>query len=147
VAAQGRRYEHTTTIAAPPEAVWALLQDIDGWGAWNPVYVHARGSAEVGKTIRLRVKFPGMSPTNLRGKVLVVDPPRALHLSSQLLGGLLSATRTFDLGPAAGGATTLIGAETFAGPLAPLLTRFVGPQIDSAIATVNEALKVAAERG
>ncbi|MET0179418.1 MAG: SRPBCC domain-containing protein [Novosphingobium sp.] len=141
----GVRLEHRIEIAARAEAVWAILQDIDGWGAWNPVYIRAEGTAALGQAIRLIIKLPGMGPQRGRGTIVAADPPTSLHFHSDVFGGLVRATRTFDIAPASATTCTVLGGEVFAGLLGPVLARSMGKRVQAAIEAVNLALKRTAE--
>jgi hypothetical protein len=142
----GVTLEHGVDIAAPAEAVWAVLQDIDGWGAWNPVYTRARGTAAPGRTITLTIKLPGMAAQRGRGTIVVAEPPNRLSFHSDVFGGLVKATRTFAITPASATTCRVVGSETFAGLLGPVLARAMGKRVQAAIEAVNEGLKQAAER-
>lgn len=145
-AASGVRLEHRVEITAPAEAVWAILEDIDHWGTWNPVYTRAQGTAKLGQSIKLTIKLPGMAPQRGRGTIVAAEPCRSLHFHSDVFGGLVRATRTFDITPTSATTCTVFGGEVFAGLLGPVLARAVGQRVRAAIEAVNQALKQAAEK-
>jgi hypothetical protein len=144
--ASGVRLEHRVDIAAPAEAVWAIIEDINRWGAWNPVYTQAQGTAALGQTIKLTIKLPAMAPQRGRATIVAAEPFRSLHFHSDMFGGLVKATRTFDIAPVSATTSTVLGGEVFAGLLGPALARAMGKRVQAAIEAVNQALKQTAEK-
>ena len=69
------RVEHRIGIAAPPDAIWDLIADIDGWAGWNPLYPVARGRIAVGEALQLTEALPGR-PTRPIQPVIVDWEPR-----------------------------------------------------------------------
>ena len=47
----GHQIRTETVIAAPPEAVWAVLADFARYGEWNPLNLEAHGRAALGAKI------------------------------------------------------------------------------------------------
>lgn len=54
-------WSHEASIAAPPEAVWAVLLDFDHYADWNPWIVSASGPAELGARVDIEVVLDGES--------------------------------------------------------------------------------------
>ena len=63
-------YRATREIAAPAEAVWAVLGDLDRYAEWNPFTPYVETSREVGQPIVLYVDFGLHWPPLERGKLL-----------------------------------------------------------------------------
>jgi hypothetical protein len=143
---RGVRFEHRLQINAPAALVWAVLADVNGWSSWNPVYTQSNGAAAEGSAIDLTIKLPGADRAQrARATVIEAVPPRTLRFGSGVFGGLVRATRSFDIAPTSATSCSLTGAEIFGGLLGPLLARLVGRRVEQAVGAVNEALKTTAE--
>jgi hypothetical protein len=133
----------TIQIDAPPEVVWAILTDLEGYAAWNPLFREASGQVAVGKRIKLRSVHPANGRLmTVKPKVTVAAPGAELTWVSSL-PGIVSGEHRFKLSPADGG-TRLEQSETFGG----LLTAFSSKTFANAAASfqaLNKALKKRAE--
>jgi hypothetical protein len=133
----------TIQIGAPPEAVWAVLTDLDRYQDWNPLFREASGQVAVGNRIKLRSVHPANGRMmTVQPKITVADPGAELRWVASL-PGIMSGEHRFKLTPAEGG-TRLEQSETFRG----LLTIFTGKTFTRAGASfqgLNEALKQRAE--
>lgn len=137
-------YEVSRTIDAPPERVWELLTDSDGYTDWNPAIVSLEGPIEVGGTLRLvSVVNPKRTFTP---KVTAMDAPRRMVWADGMPLGLFRGERTYALTPAEGGATAFSMREAFTGLLAPMITRAI-PDMTESFAQFADGLKRAAEEG
>jgi hypothetical protein len=109
-------HEVTTTIeiAAPPEAVWAVLADLASYPEWHPVFRKVSGQLVPGSKLTITSTIPSSGRTvTVRVKVVTVAPGAELRWVSRLLGITIS-DRRFLLSPVAGG-TSLVQAETYQG--------------------------------
>jgi hypothetical protein len=133
----------TIQIGAPPEAVWAVLTDLDRYQDWNPLFREASGQVAVGNRIKLRSVHPANGRMmTVQPKITVADPGAELRWVASL-PGIMNGEHRFKLTPAEGG-TRLEQSETFRG----LLTIFTGKTFTRAGASfqgLNEALKQRAE--
>jgi uncharacterized protein YndB with AHSA1/START domain len=114
--ADAMAYEIASTIhiAAPPEDVWAILADLDGYPQWHPAYLSVAGSLTVGSTLTIKTTSPTTgNAVTLKVKVLTVEPGSELTWASRLLG-VTTIRRRFLLRPANGG-TDLTQAGTYRG--------------------------------
>jgi len=126
-------------IAAPPEAVWGILSDIDGWPSWNAEVksAHLEGPLAVGSRFRWKSGSASLS-SNLQQ----VDPPKQIGWTGTTLS--IKATHVFRLEPRDGG-TFVQSEESFEGFVARLLKGFSRKTIDSAIRAFLAGLKREAE--
>jgi carbon monoxide dehydrogenase subunit G len=79
-------FEHEIVIAAPPEAVWRRLMDLDRASEILPVLESVQlldGSVYPGARVRVTVAAMGTRRT-AEGKVTVVEPGRRLELKADL---------------------------------------------------------------
>ncbi|WP_315094306.1 SRPBCC family protein [uncultured Cellulomonas sp.] len=104
----------TTTIAAPPEAVWAALTDWSLAPRWMPGVTAMRGRLSAGAEVTFTVRGKERTATTER-----LDAPRALALLSR--SGPVSAVYTYTLTPVVAGTELRLVADVgVRGPLALL---------------------------
>lgn len=116
-------YEREVSVAAAPERVWAVLEDLASWPEWTASMSSLRrtvdGPLRVGE--RVRVRQPRLPPA--RWTVTGVEPGRSFSWSSG--SPVLRSTGDHEIRPAPGGSTVLLRfAQT--GPLAPLVGLLLG---------------------
>ena len=93
----------STTIAASPGDVWAVLADLANYPQWHPAFQSVTGQLAVGSTLTIRTTSPATgNAITLKVKVLTVEPGTELAWASKLLG-VTTITRRFLLRPADGG--------------------------------------------
>ncbi len=130
-------------IAATPERVWAVLADLDGYQAWNPVWRQVSGQLAPGNRLTITSTQPATDKTlTVKVKVVIADPPARLRWRSNVLG-VSSSVHSFILTPEAGG-TLLEQSHTYRG----LFTRFTPKTIDriqSSFEAINQGIKEQAE--
>ena len=127
----------STSIAAPIEAVWAVMNDTERYGEWNPFVVEARTATppRVGAPILLTVRWRSGRTTRSPERISAVEPPRTddagvrhALLSYAYEGwparlGLVRGVRHQRLTQQPGGPTAYETVEEFSGPL----VRLAGP--------------------
>jgi hypothetical protein len=136
-----KSYEASATIAAPPDAVWAILTDAPGYRDWDS------GVRSVEGTIALGEKIKVVSETNpgraFPVKVTQLEPGRAMTWSGGMPLGLFKGVRTFALTPE-DGATRFTMREEYSGPLLPLIWRSM-PDLQPSFDQFVTGLKARAE--
>src|SRR5215469_1269339 len=90
-----RYYEATSTIAASPEAVWAVLSDGTSWPSWDSGVDAVEGHIAMDETIKIRSQAaPGrVFPV----RVTQFDPPARLRFSGGMPLGLFRGVRTYEV--------------------------------------------------
>ena len=68
------RIEHRIGIAAPADAIWELLEDVERWPEWNPLYTQAQGKLGIGAALKLRESLPGRPPREFAPVVVDWEP-------------------------------------------------------------------------
>jgi hypothetical protein len=134
-------YSTTTTIAASPERVWALLVDGPSYTTWNPTVVELDGTIAEGEKIKLVSTVSPKRTFTLR--VEEVRPQSQMVWSSGMPLGLFKGTRTFTLDPAGDG-TRFTMEEVYTGLLAGIITRSI-PDMTASFAQFAAGLKTASE--
>jgi hypothetical protein len=133
----------TIEIAAPPQAVWAVLVDLSRYPDWNPVFREAAGEIATGKRIRLRSVHPANGRMmTVKPKIVSADPGTELRWASSL-PGIISGEYSFRL-TAADGGTRLVQSESFRGLLVPFSGKVLD-RVQASFRSLNEAIKKRAE--
>jgi hypothetical protein len=139
-----RFYEATSTIAASPEAVWAVLSDGAGWPAWDSGVGAVEGRIALGETITIRPEAaPGRA---FPVKVTRFEPPARMRFSGGMPLGLFRGVRTYEVTGGADGHTTFRMREEYTGPLVALIWRSM-PDLGPSFQRFASGLKRRAESG
>lgn len=135
----------STTIDAPPDVVWRILTDLDGYGSWNPYYPRAEGALAEGGSVTLHAQLPGGRSGAAKIRIRTVRPSEELRWTSHFgLPGLMDANHRFRLVPVEPGRTRLDQHETLRG-LVILLGGGIVAQIRQGCESMADALRVRAE--
>lgn len=137
-------YATATTIAAPPDRVWAVLTDAAGYPDWNSTIISLDGSIAEGERIALVSTLNPKRTFTL--SVSDVHPPTSMVWSDGMPLGLFSGVRTFTLTDAGEGATEFSMREVYSGLLAPLITKSI-PDMTESFESFAADLKATAEGG
>jgi hypothetical protein len=136
-------YETTTTIAATPDAIWAILTDAPRYSRWDSGIEQVEGTIAPGEMITLHTEVqPGRA---YQVKVGDVEPTRHMTWTGGMPLGLFKGMRSFSLTPAENGATRFDMREDFTGPLLPLIGRSM-PDLAPSFERFATGLKAEAER-
>jgi uncharacterized protein YndB with AHSA1/START domain len=138
-----KHYEVSTTIDAPPEAVWNVLVDGAGWPSWNSGVTAVEGRIARGERITVRSEAsPGRAfPVT----VTELEPPGRMVFSGGMPLGLFRGVRTYTVSPVANGSTFTMR-EEYTGPLLGLIWRSM-PDLQPSFATFAAGLKRRVESG
>lgn len=131
-------------ISAPPDAVWTILTDLDGYKTWNPFIVDAHGEVTVGSRLAITTKASAKA-FKVKPTITELDPGRMFAWRGHLGGvpGLFSGTHRHELTPTADG-TRYVQSEAFTGLLVPFVGKVVA-ETQQAFDRMNAALKERAE--
>src|SRR5438067_12130848 len=94
---KGIRAEHRIGIQTPPEVIWDIIVDLEGWADWNPLYPHASGEIRIGAPLDMTVQLPGLKPQPLKATLLEWVPNEQLHYQVKAAGGLVRAVRYIEI--------------------------------------------------
>lgn len=132
-------------IAAPVDVIWNVLADFDAYADWNPVEIHARGEAVVGRPLEHTARLPGRKPMTFRAEIIQATPSRALAWKGKIvLPRLFAVTHHFEIEPLADGRVRLRQFEHFSGLLVPFM-RGMLRDTQAAFELANRAIKERAE--
>jgi hypothetical protein len=137
-----KRFATSITIRARAERVWALLTDAAGYPAWNSTIEKIDGRIAAGETVKLYVKATPRRAFSLR--VTEFSPDGGMTWIGGMPMGLFTGTRRLTVTPGSAGEVEFAMAETYTGPLAPLITRMI-PDLQTAFNTFAADLKRRAE--
>jgi hypothetical protein len=137
-----QRFATSITIRARAESVWALLTDAAGYPAWNSTIEKIDGRIAAGERMKLYAKATPGRAFSL--KITDVSPGRGMTWIGGMPLGLFKGTRRLTLTPGSGDEVEFAMVETYAGPLAPLITRMI-PDLQPAFDTFAADLKRRAE--
>ena len=90
-------HEYARDIPAPPEAVWRLLGDVDGWVRWNAGIESISLDGPLAVGTRFRMTPPG-EPT-LTSTIVELQPGRLLTDLTELDGVAVRVEHRLDGGP------------------------------------------------
>jgi uncharacterized protein YndB with AHSA1/START domain len=134
-------HAHTVETELPPEAIWQVLSDIDGWTSWDTSMEQIKllGPFAVGTEISMTPK--GQDP--VRSTIVAIEPNQ-LYVDEVGFGDLtLRFTHTLTrLDP---GGTRLTHQLTISGPAADEAGPTLGPQITEDFPEAMAALVAAAD--
>ena len=133
-------------INASAETVWNVLTDIPNHQQWNTVFTDFKGTAELGRGVKLKVLFAGKKRA-FAGKILDCDSPNvfAWGTPKSPLDLLISARHYFNIEKISDDKVRFVHGEKFGGLIPTLLwplIRKVEPQYQQ----MNRELKAQAER-
>ena len=135
-------------INAPRERVWSVLIDFDGYGAWNPFCVEARGHLAVGEPLAMKLKnylVPGEFFDNVE-IITEIDPPRLIAWSAPWVDEWPYPARRDQFVEAEGSDRCVYhSTDAFLGPHGIHVMRFAGPWVKRAFDDTAYALKAYVE--
>jgi hypothetical protein len=133
------QFRHDILINAAPEAVWAVLADMERWPNWNRdvTYLTLKGGLQSGTEFVWKEK--GAKPTSHLRSVI---PNHQLGWTGRAIG--MEAVHIFTLEPHEGG-TLVVQEESLEGWLVTLLKPLVRRIGNEGIAHWNAALKTRVE--
>lgn len=141
----GHRVENRINIAASAEQVWRVLEAVNEWGRWNPLYIEADGELRVGERIDFAVVLPGMKAQRASAVVEAVEPFRFVRYRTSSLRGLIVATRYIEMRPQ-GAAVEIANGEVMSGLIGRRLGPIIGEKVRAGLAGMNVALRAEVER-
>jgi hypothetical protein len=118
-----KTFSSTTTIAASPETIWAILTDGTRYPEWDPNAIRIEGQIALGAKIVIYTKVaPGRAfPVTVKEFV----PGQKMMWTSGMPFGLFTGERTFTLKPQSNGQIEFTLREEFRG----VLLGMIGPSL------------------
>jgi hypothetical protein len=139
-----KAYDASSTIAADPDTLWALLTDAPGYTKWDSGVEKVEGRIAPGEKVKVTSKAnPGRA---FPVKVTQFEPGRRMVRSGGMPLGLFKGVRTFTLSPQGNGSTRFTVHEEYTGPLLPLIWPSI-PDLKPSFDPFAAGLKARAENG
>jgi hypothetical protein len=139
------KIEHRVGIAAPPEVIWDILADIEGWEHWNPLYTKASGMIRIGGELVLTQALPGQKAEVIRPRIIDWVPLEQLHWANTAGGGMMKTLRYIEIEKLDEAACIFSNGEIFAGLLGPTVAKMMRQPLREGFASLNDAMKLKAE--
>jgi len=139
------KIEHRLGIQAPPEAIWAVIYDVDNWSRWNPLYTQASGQVRIGTQLTLTLNLDGRPPQTIMPTIIDWVPNEQIHWKLKMLGGLVRSTRYLEIEALGETGCIFSNGELFEGPLGPTVAKRLRPAIRAGFSAMGEAVKARVE--
>lgn len=137
-----KEFVNRFAVAAPPERVWTVMEEIERWPGWTPTVTRVEplqsGPAQVGAKYKL--KQPGMPAAVW--EVTAWEPGRGFVWVSRSLG--MTSTAEHAVVAASGGSEVTLRV-VFRGPLSGVVACLFGKMTERFVAQEAEGLKKRAE--
>jgi hypothetical protein len=132
-----RAYSTQIDIDAPAEQVWSVVTNFESYHTWNPLLTDVQGDLVVGGDLRVRAAF---APMAVSATVTAVDKPNRFEWEDHVPLNLLKPVFSVLLLPLPENRTRVAIAETFTGPLLPVMGRRLDTQMPSLYDAMGKAL-------
>ena len=141
----GVKLERRIGIQAPDEVVWEILSDIEGWGAWNPLYPRAKGEIRIGHRWDLDLALPGHPLRQINPVILDWAPYDHIHWRLDMMRGWVRTVRFLEIEKMGEENVIFSNGEIFDGMLGGSVARRMRRPIIDAFESMNEVLKTRSE--
>jgi hypothetical protein len=136
--------EHVTEIAAPTDAVWAVLIDPAAYPEWNPFLILTTRPERVGQRLSVTIRA-GKRTMTLAPTVTTFEQGRSICWSGRLgVRGIFDGAHELHVERIDASRSRFTHRETFRGVLVPFM-RSVLRDTDAGFAAMNAALAGRAE--
>lgn len=144
---EGRTVSVERTLAASPEEVFAVIDDLDRYPEWNPFTPKVITTKRIGAPVELHVNMPGKGSMVMKERMTRYEPGRRIAWGvSWGFGVALDCDRVQEVFPLPGGGTRYHCYETFRGLLAPLVVLLYGSATERGFSACADALVARVER-
>ena len=138
-----KHFEASTDIAAPSQAVWDALIDVQGWPHWDSGVTAVDGTIALGAKIVIR--SAAAEGRAFPVKVVELDPPNRLVFAGGMPLGLFHGVRTYSLAANSTG-THVHMREEYSGPMLGMIWKSM-PDLGPSFRQFVEGLRTRVESG
>jgi hypothetical protein len=139
------KIEHRIGVQAPAAPIWEMINDINGWSAWNPLYTKAQGEVGFDRKLDLTVAIPGEQPREIHPVIVDWTPNEQIIWRLSMLGGLIRSTRYIETETLDNGNVIFSNGEIFEGRLQWLIGKKQQRAIKAGFTAFGEAVRDRAE--
>ena len=134
-------------IAASTNKIWSILTDLERWGKWNPLVDTASGNTSLGSKLSITMRCEdGKDDPKYTPTITDFEKPKFFRWRATMMAGFLFTNdKIFELVETDSG-TRLIHTEAFSGIFVPLFWGKLREGILPMLKTMNDALKIEAEK-
>jgi hypothetical protein len=134
-------------IAASAQTVWRVLTELHHYPEWNPFIRAARGSLDIGGTVRLSPRTSIGVPLRFHATVVTRDEPRELRWRGQFIGSwLATGDHSFVIEPIGDRRVRFVQSEKFTGLIPRLAAHLLEGETRHGFLEMNRELAARAER-
>lgn len=134
-------YRSEIEIPAPAEQVWAVLEDLERYGEWNPFTPKIETTRELGAPILLHVSFDGAKPFIQREIIRRWAPGEELRWGMTMgPAWLFRAERFQRVDPIDAQRSRYQSEDAFAGLMSPLVEALYGAKVQRGLDATAAAL-------
>jgi hypothetical protein len=139
------KIEHRIGVLTPATAIWPMVEDVQSWPKWNPIYKQVEGKIAFGAQLTLEVQLPGDQPRTIKPTVVDWTPNEQIIWKLSMLGGLLRSTRYIEIETLDNGNCIFSNGEIFEGPLMGLISKKQRKAIKAGFTLFGETVRDRAE--
>ncbi len=137
-------------IAAPPEAVWRVITDIEHWDQWSPIIQASEGQASLGSQLTITMVSEegkgGKDGPRYQPIITQIDPTKSFRWRAKMIANFVFTNdKSFELERTNQG-TRLIHKELFSGLMVPMFWGKVKANVPAMLDSMNEALRMKVEQ-
>jgi len=132
-------------VLAPATTIWPMIEDIQGWPAWNPIYRKVEGKIAFDAKLTLEVALPGDQPRVIKPVVVDWTPNEQIIWKLSMFGGLLRSTRYLEVETLDNGNCIFSNGEIFEGPLMGFIPKKTRKAIKAGFRAFGETVRDRAE--
>ena len=130
-------------ISAPPEKVWEVLTNIDGWQNWSPIIKKSSGKVVLGSKLDITMegKEEGKDGPQYNPKITQVEDNKLIRWRAHMMAGFIFTNdKVLELEATPNG-TRLVHKELFSGLLAPIFCGQMEKGVPPMLNRMNQSLK------
>lgn len=137
------RVQSRVGVVAPASAVWAVIADLEQWGAWNPLFPEAEGRLSIGALVTLRRTLDGKGE---RQEVRIVDwVPNAQIVWARAIGPFARSLGYLEIEPLTERGCILAAGEIYDGLVGQMIGKQQRRSLNAALLALCDAAKARAE--
>jgi len=137
-----REIKSEIIVNAPPEKVWNVLINVNGWQSWNPTVNACSGDAAIGSALDITMKNEsGGDGPHYSPKITAMDRPNKFQWRATMGAGFVFTNdKVLELQVVPTG-TKVIHRELFSGLMVPLFGGKLEAGVPGILKAFNEGLK------